>query len=146
MPKFRALIRSVAVSFLCASLLQAQEGHPPPTPPPFGAKTITCSGRPIPQFVDDTAKAGITFTHHSDPSKEYIVESMSAGVLLIDYNRDGWPDIYFTNAPTVADAIKDPKTLGVDKTLGALYRNNHDGTFTDVTKEAGLTKPCFAMG
>jgi hypothetical protein len=96
--------------------------------------------------VDVTAKAGITFSHTSDPSKKYIIESMSGGVILIDYNRDGWPDIYFSNAPTVAMAIKDPKALGGAQSLGALYRNNHDGTFTDVTAGSGLDKPCFAMG
>jgi len=137
-------VRSAAIYLLCASLLQAQEGHPPPVPPPPGAKAVTCSGRPIPQLVDITKKAGIDFTHTSDPSKKYIVESMSGGVILIDYNRDGWPDIFFTNAPTVAMAIKDPKNLGGVR--GALYRNNHDGTFTDVTVQAGLTKPCFGMG
>ena len=47
---------------------------------------------------------------------------MSGGVILIDYDRDGWPDIYFTNAPTVAMAVMGTKSLGV------LYRNNHDGT------------------
>ena len=146
MPPLSQLVRSLAVSALCASLLQAQEAHPPPPPPPPGAKAVTCSGRPIPQLVDDTAKAGITFTHTSDPSKKYIVESMSGGVILIDYNRDGWPDIYFTNAPTVAEAVADPKTLGGAKSLGALYRNNHDGTFTDVTAKSGLDKPCFVMG
>jgi enediyne biosynthesis protein E4 len=96
--------------------------------------------------VDITAKAGITFSHTSDPAKKYIVESMSGGVIVIDYNRDGWPDIYFSNAPTVAMAIKDPKALGGAQSLGALYRNNHDGTFTDVTASSGLDKPCFAMG
>jgi enediyne biosynthesis protein E4 len=140
----RQFVRSLAVFALCGCLLQAQEGHPPPTPPPPGAKAVTCSGRPIPQLVDITQQAGIHFTHMSDPSKKYIVESMSGGVILIDYNRDGWPDIFFTNAPTVAMAIKDPKNLGGVR--GALYRNNHDGTFTDVTEQAGLTKPCFGMG
>jgi hypothetical protein len=144
MTTFSRLLRAAAISALCASLLQAQEGHQPPIPPPPGAKSSTCKGRPIPQLVDITAKAGITFKHASDPAKKYIVESMSGGVLLIDYNRDGWPDIYFTNAPSVSVAIKDPKNLG--GVIGALYRNNHDGTFTDVTKQAGLTKPCFAMG
>ena len=146
MPPLSQLVRSLAVFALCASLLQAQEAHPPPPPPPPGAKAVTCSGRPIPQLVDDTANAGISFTHTSDPSKKYIVESMSGGVILIDYNRDGWPDIYFTNAPTVAEAVADPKTLGGAKSLGALYHNNHDGTFTDVTAKSGLDKPCFAMG
>jgi enediyne biosynthesis protein E4 len=144
MSPIRQVVRSIAVYALCGSLLYAQEGHPPPTPPPPGAKTVTCSGRPIPQLVDDTKQAGIHFIHMSDPSKKYIVESMSGGVILIDYNRDGWPDIYFTNAPTVAEAIKDPKNLGGVR--GALYRNNHDGTFTDVTEQAGLNKACFGMG
>jgi hypothetical protein len=87
-----------------------------------------------------TAKAGITFRHTSDPSKRYIVESMSGGVILLDYDRDGWPDIYFTNAPTVEMANKGEKSLGV------LYHNNHDGTFTDVTAKSGMTSACFAMG
>ena len=128
------------LALLCAGLSPAQEGHPAPTPPPPGAKSAKCSGRLIPQFEDITQKAGITFTHTSDPSKKYIVESMSGGVILLDYDRDGWLDIYFTNAPTVAQAIKG------EKSVGALYRNNHDGTFTDVTQKSGLTQPCFAMG
>ena len=144
MASTREVLRSLAVSALCASLLQAQEGHPPPVPPPPGARSAVCTDRPIPQLVDITEQAGIHFRHDSDPSKKYIVESMSGGVLLIDYNRDGWPDIYFTNAPTVAQAVKDPKDL--DGVRGALYRNNHDGTFTDVTAGSGLDKPCFAMG
>jgi hypothetical protein len=65
---------------------------------------------------------------------------MSGGVIIFDYDRDGWPDIYFTNAPTVAMAIKGQKTRGT------LYHNNHDGTFTDVTDKSGLSSPCFAMG
>ncbi len=65
---------------------------------------------------------------------------MSGGVVLIDYDRDGWPDIFFTNAPTVAMAVAGQKSFG------ALYHNNHDGTFTDVTAKAGLTTSCFGMG
>jgi hypothetical protein len=65
---------------------------------------------------------------------------MSGGVILLDYDRDGWPDIYFTNAPTVEMAVKGTKSLGV------LYHNNHDGTFTDVTAKSGLSTRCFAMG
>jgi hypothetical protein len=65
---------------------------------------------------------------------------MSGGVVLFDYDRDGWQDIYFTNAPTIDMALKGQTALGV------LYRNNHDGTFTDVTQKSGLTKPCLAMG
>ena len=119
---------------------QTGEGHPTPPPPPPGAKAAKCSGRPIPQLEDITASTHITFTHASDPSKRYIMESMSGGVILIDYDRDGWPDIYFTNQPTVDQALK-----GV-RALGALYHNNHDGTFTDVTAKSGLNTSCLANG
>ena len=118
----------------------AQEGHNIPPPPHPGAKATECTGRPIPQLEDITAKAGITFKHSSDPAKKYIVESMSGGVILFDYDRDGWLDIYFTNAPSVAMATKG------ETSRGALYHNNRDGTFTDVTDKAGIGTPCFAMG
>ena len=110
------------------------------SPPPATAKTIKCKGRLIPQLEDVTAKAGIHFTHSSAPENRYIVESMSGGVLLLDYDRDGWVDIYFTNAPTVDMAIRG------ETAPGALYHNNHDGTFTDVTDKAGLRTSCFGMG
>src|SRR5215472_708447 len=109
-------------------------------PPPAGAKTTKCKGRAIPQLEDVTKKAGIHFFHNSAPEARYIVESMSGGVLLLDYDRDGWIDIYFTNAPTVAMALK-----GVTAS-GALYHNNRDGTFTDVTEKSGLRTSCFGMG
>jgi hypothetical protein len=94
----------------------------------------------VPLLVDITRKAGIHFEHLSAPEKKYIVESMAGGVVVIDYDRDGWPDIYFTNAPTVGQALK-----GVVP-HGALYHNNHDGTFTDVTAKSGVGTPGFAMG
>jgi enediyne biosynthesis protein E4 len=118
----------------------AQTGHPEPPPPPLGTKTKYCSGLPVPQFSDVTSQAGINFKHTSDPQKKYIIESMSGGVVLLDFDRDGWPDIYFTNAPTVAMAVEKKGSPG------ALYRNNHNGTFTDVTLTSGLSKSCFAMG
>ena len=93
-----------------------------------------------PQLVDITASTGIHFEHRSSPEAKFIAESMSGGVALIDYDRDGWPDIYFTNAQSVDMAIH-----GV-KARSALYHNNHDGTFTDVTDTAGVAYPCWAMG
>jgi hypothetical protein len=65
---------------------------------------------------------------------------MSGGVALIDYDRDGWPDIYFTNAQSVDMALHGKKARS------ALYRNNRDGTFTDVTGKAGVGYPCWAQG
>src|ERR1700686_4988524 len=109
-------------------------------PPPTTAKTIKCKDRAVPQLEDITEKVGIRFSHTSAPESRYIIESMSGGVLLLDYDRDGWLDIYFTNAPTVEMALKGQHARG------ALYHNNHDGTFTDVTDKAGIGKPCFAMG
>lgn len=99
-----------------------------------------CGTRKIPQLIDVTKKSGVRFVHTSAPEKKYIVESMSGGVLLIDYDRDGWLDIYFTNAPTVEMALKGQKSLSM------LYHNNHDGTFSDVTQSAGIGYPGFAMG
>jgi hypothetical protein len=134
------LAAGLVLSSLVARASCAQGGHPQPPPPPPGAKTTKCAGRTVPQLEDVTAKSGITFKHTADPAKKYIVESMSGGVILFDYDRDGWPDIYFTNAPTVEMAVKKQQSRG------ALYHNNHDGTFTDVTAKSGLASPCFAMG
>ena len=111
-----------------------------PSAPPPGAKSPKCTNRPVPQLEDITAKSGIRFSHAFSEDKRYIFESMSGGVIIFDYDRDGWPDIYFTNAPTTDMALKGQTSLG------ALYHNNHDGTFTDVTQKAGLTKACLAMG
>jgi enediyne biosynthesis protein E4 len=129
-----------AAAALCIALLSlpshpqsasARKPAAPPEPKPTG---------PYPQLVDITASTGITFEHFSSPEQKYIVESMSGGVALIDYDRDGWPDIYFTNAQSVEMA------QAGQKARSALYRNNHDGTFTDVTDKAGVGYPCWAQG
>jgi len=105
-----------------------RQGAAPTTPAAF------------PQLVDITASTGIHFNHLSTPEARYIVESMSGGVALIDYDSDGYPDIYFTNAENVEMA------LAGKKAKSALYHNNHDGTFTDVTDKSGVGYPCWAMG
>ena len=91
-------------------------------------------------FTDVTESAGITFKHISSPEKKYIVESMSGGVALLDYDNDGYEDIYFVNSLTV-DLVKSK-----GKTKSALYRNNVDGTFTDVTDKAGVGDVGWGMG
>ena len=103
-------------------------------------RKITGELRDYPKLVDITASTGIQFDHLSSPEAKFIVESMSGGVALIDYDRDGWPDIYFTGAQNVEMALH-----GV-KARSALYHNNHDGTFTDVTDKAGVGYPCWAFG
>src|SRR5216684_680678 len=92
------------------------------------------------QFVDITEKAGITFKHVSSPEKKYIVESMSGGVALFDYDNDGYLDMFLVNSLTV-DLVKSG-----GKTRSALYHNNGDGTFTDVTDKAGLADVGWGMG
>lgn len=137
-----SLCRSLlAVGLVCivAGDLFAQ-AHAVAPPPPSGARSAVCHQRVVPQLVDITAKTKINFSHIAAPEQRYIVESMGGGVLAIDYDRDGWPDLYFTNAPTVAMALKG------ETASSALFHNNHDGTFTDVTNRAGVAHPCFAMG
>ncbi len=92
------------------------------------------------QFTEIAAQAGITFKHVFSPEKKYIVESMSGGVALFDYDNDGYLDIYFVNSLTVDLAAKHQKTKS------ALYHNNGDGTFTDVTDRAGIGDVGFGMG
>jgi hypothetical protein len=106
----------------------------------FTEKTASGTRPAYPELVDITASTGIQFEHLSSPEQKFIVESMSGGVALIDYDRDGWPDIYFTNAQNVDMALHGKKARS------ALYHNNRDGTFTDVTDQAGVGYPCWAMG
>jgi enediyne biosynthesis protein E4 len=91
-------------------------------------------------FLDVTDSAGITFRHISAPEKKYIVESIGGGVAIFDYDNDGCMDIYFTNALTV-DTANDPHA-----SRSALYHNNCDGTFTDVSEKSGLAYPGWANG
>lgn len=92
------------------------------------------------RFVDITELAGITFKHVWSPEKKYVVESMSGGVALFDYDNDGYLDIYLVNSLTV-DLAKSNQ-----KTKSALYHNNGDGTFSDVTDKSGLGKVGWGMG
>ena len=91
-------------------------------------------------FRDITTAAGIAFQHHAAPEKKFIVESMSAGVAVFDYDNDGLADIYFVDSLTVETA-HDPKAA-----RSALYRNRGNGRFEDVTDRSGLAHPGWGMG
>jgi hypothetical protein len=91
-------------------------------------------------FRDITREAGVTFQHHAAPEKKYIVESMSGGVALFDFDNDGLIDIYFVDSLTV-DTAKDPKAA-----RSALYRNRGKAQFEDVTDRAGVGHPGWGMG
>src|SRR5208283_399975 len=91
------------------------------------------------QLKDVTAAAGIHFKHNAGKAgKKYLPETMGAGVAIFDYNGDGKPDILFVNG-------KDFEPHG-KKTLCALYRNNGNGTFTDITAGSGLDVEMFGIG
>jgi hypothetical protein len=91
-------------------------------------------------FTDITAQAGIHFIHNNGAfGKKYLPETMGSGVCFIDYDNDGWQDILLVNS---MDWPGHKKT----KSYPALYHNNHDGTFTDVTRQAGLDIEIYGMG
>jgi enediyne biosynthesis protein E4 len=92
------------------------------------------------RFTDITAQAGLNFRHIASPEKRYLVESMSGGVALFDYDNDGYLDIYLVNCLTV-----DIARAG-GRTKSAVYHNNGDGTFTDVTDKSGLGDVGWGMG
>ncbi len=141
----RRALRVVAFSLTLSGMAFGQMGTPTPLSPAERQKADAESKEtgPLsnyPQLVDITRLTGIHFEHLSSPEAKFIAESMSGGVALIDYDGDGWPDIYFTNAQSVEMAQNGAKARSV------LYHNNHDGTFTDVTDKAGVGYPCWAMG
>jgi hypothetical protein len=92
-------------------------------------------------FRDITAQAGIHFVHNNGAfGKKWLPETMGPGCAFIDYDNDGWPDILLVNGTDWPAHAKNGAT-----TL-KLYRNNHDGTFSDVTRKSGLEIAVFGMG
>ena len=94
-------------------------------------------------FRDVSEKAGLTVWKHTmgSPEKPYILETIGSGVALLDYDHDGWLDIYMVNGSTY-DAL-DGKA---EPPHAALFHNNHDGTFTNVAKAAGVTNDRWGFG
>ena len=94
-------------------------------------------------FQDISEKAGLTKWTHTmgTPAKSYIIETKGSGIGLIDFDNDGWLDIYVVNGSTF-DAL-DGK---VTSPHAALFRNNHDGTFTDVAAKAGVSNDRWGIG
>ncbi len=110
--------------------------------PPPGLST---SEVPVPKvhFRDITAKAGIDF-HHTNGAfgKKMMPETLGSGVVFLDYDDDGYQDILFVNSCAWPGYESKSELSPTPK----LYRNNHDGTFTDVTKETGLDVTIYGMG
>ena len=120
---FAWLMAGIAALFPVTSSSRAPETHPI-------------------KFVDVVGKAGITFRHDNAATPDkYLIETMSSGCGWIDYDQDGLPDIYLVNG-AATKLYKPPHPL-----RSALYHNNGDGTFTDVTEQAGVgAEGLFGMG
>ena len=94
------------------------------------------------RFRDATEAGGIRFIHTDGSSgRRYVVETVTCGLGLIDYDGDGWMDIFFLNGGPLPGSPK-PERVPTN----VLYRNNHDGTFSDVTTRAGVGLPGYGMG
>jgi hypothetical protein len=108
----------------------------------FGAPQLLFGQPREPGFrlVDVTAAAGLTFTHNSGAyGGKLLPETLGSGCAFLDYDADGWQDILLVNAMDWPGHKRKRSTL-------ALYRNNRNGTFTDVTRTAGLDVELYAMG
>ncbi len=164
----RTLVLMTLMLLCVAPLLSAQaappaQSGPTPTGPPQALGGVTTGGtyapvldaekRPITAggfvktgpivFQDIAAKAGLTKWRHTmgTPEKKAILEATGSGVALLDYDQDGWLDIYMVNGSTY-----DAMAGKVPAPHAALFHNNHDGTFTDVTVKAGLTNERWGFG
>jgi hypothetical protein len=156
------LPRRGVVLFLLAALLALSGCHqkqpsepkaapvaevPVPTPPashpasPLPEATAIPSRPSSPiEFTDVTTQAGIHFKHNSGAfGKKYLPETMGSGACFLDYDNDGWQDILLVNS-------MDWPGHKSGKSFPALYHNNRDGTFTDVTRQAGLAIEMYGLG
>jgi enediyne biosynthesis protein E4 len=128
---FLALVMVLPLAVTATSAGEAQaKTKSRPSPRPSG---------PV-QFTDVTERASIHFKHNSGAfGKKYLPETMGSGVCFLDYDNDGWQDILFVNSMDWPEHKN-------GKSFPALYHNNHDGTFTDVTRAAGLAIEMYGMG
>src|SRR5580704_15007762 len=104
---------------------------------------VCYSQAPSPPYFEvwTAQQTGIQWKHDNALStRRYLPESMGPGVAIFDYDNDGWMDLYFVNSGP-ADFFQPPKPL-----RNALYHNNRDGTFTDVTEKAGVAGRDFGLG
>jgi hypothetical protein len=136
MPLRQGKLRRVA-----ATLVLLGPSFTAQTPEPQTAKDSPSNK--IAYFVDEAAKRGLsaTNTFGGVDTKKYIIETTGTGVAIFDYDNDGWPDIFVVNGTTLEAPLS-----GSSLPTNHLYRNNHDGTFTDVTQKAGLAHSGWGQG
>ncbi|MCP3959348.1 MAG: VCBS repeat-containing protein, partial [bacterium] len=167
-------MRILSGALLCTGLLlggptarSAEPSLSPETLYPSGDQ----GGKTLPRFVDRSEAAGLRIvTYSGGTEKNHILESSGNGILVLDYDRDGYPDLYFVAAHRLAPQEPLPSTklhgpapphqesvarrnaLQVSppgagrEERSALYHNNGDGTFTDVTQAAGVAARVYGHG
>src|SRR6266566_5333345 len=165
--QFRCVLLATAVPAICVTLLLSSglaQQNPAEKEPVRGQQSGISTGganapvkdplsRPITAggfvdgapviFIDITHAAGLDIFHHRSgtPEKRTILETPGSGVALLDYDTDGWLDIYLLNGSTFP-ALKGKET----PPRAMLLHNNHDGTFTDVTEKAGVANERWGFG
>jgi enediyne biosynthesis protein E4 len=159
----RSIAARVLMAVACATTVAAQQKtEPAQTAPPnpgvvstggVHAAVLDSEKRPITAggfadsgpviFQDISEKAGLTRWRHvmGTPEDTFIIETVGSGVALLDYDNDGWLDIYLVNGSTY-DAVSGKTS----PPHSALFHNNHDGTFTDVAQQAGVTNDRWGFG
>ncbi|MFN2512390.1 MAG: CRTAC1 family protein [Pyrinomonadaceae bacterium] len=142
---------NVGLSIFLGFLLSAckQPSSEAPAAAPSAEVSVAASPTPSPtpprpsgtiEFSDVTTQAGIRFKHHSGAfGKKYLPETIGAGCAFLDFDNDGWQDILLVNSMDWPENKK-------RKSFLALYRNNKDGTFTDVTHQSGLGVEMYGIG
>ena len=151
----RASVRKlIIVLLLPVALLVVSACKTPPATAPVESATptsevATASPTPSPtplrpsgpiEYTDATAAAGIRFRHNSGAfGKKYLPETMGNGGAFLDYDNDGWQDILLVNSTSWPEQKS-------ARSFSALYHNNKDGTFTDVTRQAGLAVETYGLG
>ncbi|CAN5868327.1 hypothetical protein BH18ACI4_BH18ACI4_12390 [soil metagenome] len=160
------LVRFVCLVLVSATIISAAvdvdaQQQPTPSPTPRTGRSYNSREpprrltRPAPQatspvqFTDITAVSGVAFRHAASPTlQKYLLETMGAGVALLDYDNDGRVDLYFTNGARLDDPM--PKGAIPDKRdprfWNRLYRQLADGKFEDVTERAGVQGVGYCMG
>ena len=145
-----SLLRGGLIAVLCILLGDVAQPHPEPRAAAQSARVTATGAAPRSpasapsaiQFDNVITASKITFTLKNSISPErYSIETMAGGVAVFDYNNDGLLDIFFTNGAEIPSLEKsDPGYFN------RLFRNNGDGTFTDVTEQAGLKGTGYSMG
>ncbi len=104
---------------------------------------------PAVTYSDVTASSGIRFRNNNSPTPDkYLIETMTGGVAIFDYDNDGWPDIFLVNGARIHAGQRDDEApeKSAPEFWNRLYHNNHNGTYSDVTEGAGVRGTGFGMG